>query len=761
MGFLSRKFRKWFSKGSHDDSQRLDDYEVNDSVLQDKSFQKRTIVYRDPAIQAMVQKFPLYDPAVGHELGSPVRLSNGAAALMAFSENSGRAVPIFISPYKNREWIESFIAKVGNIADHQRLLSIKWPKRDDANFQAKLQEIFASLGYLPDKAKFDPKACDKIERGRRAGEALRLKWYQKCPGAFLVYSEQRGMLVFHGTGTGKTCMAAQAIENFIKFSKVEETMRRDAAQHMRVKPKIFVVLPPKKSLDENMRDGLANTCPNIIKDLVDKSRGKSLKLDMANRIINKYVTIISYISLAHRLKKGTETLENSILLMDEAHNFLDSKTQYAKEYKYLYERVRATKACKVMLMTATPIYKSLSDLSKLLNIIRLDTEVKLPETDADFLKRYFNGNTLDKQTFMRDVMGNVSYINLEKDMSFFAEKVVINPIVTHVSDSHYAKWLESKKVDDRKYGLSETTTVQDLVFGDNRAFKNRETGYFKHSSGVNNTPLTYRAHNRWPAKFGVVGDLLAKYPKSKIFIYSRHKAQGANAIGLYLENELGWDRMSNNRQDHGSNAPRYFNPLAKELGPIIPGKSKDSESRADMASRALIKRHVKKPYKGFIVLNNGTSQNESKRSLKLFNDSHNKDGNACRVFIGDESYGEGVSLMACSVVICLEPPYSYQNFQQIVARAVRFCSHQSLPRPWKVDVYTLVSNRDEQHFMTDELLVKYSQENQPILQQVIDSVREGSIEYGFDVNAGKSGSAYRSHFGVWKGLLKMLHTRFR
>ena len=123
-------------------------------------------------------------------------------------------------------------------------------------------------------------------------------------------------------------------------------------------------------------------------------------------------------------------------------------------------------------------------------------------------------------------------------------------------------------------------------FGDNKAFKNRETGYFKHSSGVNNTPLTYRAHNRWPAKFGVVGDLIAKYPKSKIFIYSRHKAQGANAIGLFLENELGWDRMSNNRQDHGTNAPRYFNPLAKELGQIILGKSEESESKAKLNNQS-------------------------------------------------------------------------------------------------------------------------------------------------------------------------------
>jgi hypothetical protein len=85
----------------------------------------------------------------------------------------------------------------------------------------------------------------------------------------------------------------------------------------------------------------------------------------------------------------------------------------------------------------------------------------------------------------------------------------------------------------------------------------------------------------------------------------------------------------------------------------------------------------------------------------------------------------------------MEPPYSYQNFQQIVARAVRYCSHQPLPRPWKVNVYTLVSERDEERFMTDDILVNYSQENQNLLQQVINAVREGSIEYGFGSNRAK------------------------
>lgn len=55
------------------------------------------------------------------------------------------------------------------------------------------------------------------------------------------------------------------------------------------------------------------------------------------------------------------------------------------------------------------------------------------------------------------------------------------------------------------------------------------------------------------------------YPKQKHFVFSRHAAQGANALGEDLEQELGWDRMSNNKQDHGSHPPQNFNPLAREL----------------------------------------------------------------------------------------------------------------------------------------------------------------------------------------------------
>lgn len=722
------------------DAADLAEFEIGDRLMSTSSFRDTQVQYIDPAVQVMVDEFPRYTGRYSaSDIGKPVRLKNGAGGILAQSSRvGGKIVPILISPEKDRRWVQAFLSEIGAVTDHQKLRSMKWPMRTDPKFQPKLQAIFKELGYTPDSLDFDPKKCVKEEP--KAGQAVALKWYQKCPGAYLVYSRQRGLLVFHGTGTGKTCMAANAIECFIRFHQAEETQKTNS--------RIFVVIPPRASLDENMRKSLAGICPTLIRQQVEDINVKGNKVDMANRIINKYVTIISYVTLAHRLQKGVMNLEGAILMLDEAHNFLDAKPQYAKEYNYLQQAIRATVNCKIMLMTATPIYKSVSDLSRILNIMRRDNEPPLPQNDREFLQRYFSGSTLKKEIFRKDILGSVSYINLENDLSYFAKKVIVKPVVSRVSDDHYDKWLKSKQNDDAKYHLAQSVSVDDLVLADNPSFKNRETGFFKHSSAVNNTPLTFRATGKWPQKFMMVKEILARHPKGKIFIYSRHKSQGANAVGTYLENELKWDRMSNNRSDHGDKGPTYFNPLSRALA-----------QSPSFDAAVTIRQHVKKPFQGFIVLNSTTSQNEVKRALDLYNHDANLEGEACRVFIGDESFGEGVSLTACTCVVLFEPPYSYQNFQQIVARGVRHCSHKRLPRPWTVNVYTLVSQKDEAHLMTDALLLNYSEKNQKLLQQVIDTVRQGSIEYGFAPV--KSQKDHHFGIGVWKILSAMLHQPWR
>ena len=99
------------------------------------------------------------------------------------------------------------------------------------------------------------------------------------------------------------------------------------------------------------------------------------------------------------------------LFVDEAHNFLAPPKQFARAYAYLREAIMRTKTCKVALLTATPIYRSASDLTRLVNTLKGPGEARLPETDAELHKRFGTSTpgALDGAALRRELQGYVSY----------------------------------------------------------------------------------------------------------------------------------------------------------------------------------------------------------------------------------------------------------------------------------------------------------------------------------------------------------------
>lgn len=811
---LTLKFWKWFK--SSPDSDDISQMIVPEEVATEKGLAKRVIKYKDPEITKFVQKVPFYINKNSHELGDLVRLRNNALALI--TDVNGRKFPLIISPY--RQDLASLLDKLNLIREHQLLINAEWPSQDDPRFREKLMKIFVSFGFQPEgKNIVDPTACYTQK------ENIVLKYYQKIVSTYAIYGPYRGVLVVHSMGTGKTCTAIAAIDNFLAFRKLEQetanrvdpikdpvkiqTLTTAAAEvkepidapkrHVPVKaskpPKaaevsavvkgiatassiasktfqrpeikggaprapaqVYVVIPPRANLEQNFRSELTR-CPSKIKEMILAQREKGGKMDpgmAVNRIINQNINIISYVSLSNRLKKGILSIENSLLILDEAHNFLEPPKQYAAAYNHLYSAIMKTKECKLLLLTGTPIYKSVTDLPRLLNLLRRENETKFPETEDAFFKKYFTtGGKIDSRRFINDIKGYVSYYDAEGDLSYFAKKVETLPIITHVTDDHYKRWLESRKTENKSYGFGDKIPpVEELVLSKNAKFKSPVSGYFKRSSAMTNLPISYRKHDKWPAKLAALADVLAKHPHEKHFIFSRHAAQGANAIGEYLEQELGWERMSNNRNDHGTHAPQNFNPLSRELVALKNKKLEPEVYKA--AKQQLIKQHLKKPYYGFVVANKGTSQREIGYDKEIFNDiEDNVDGKLCRVFIADETFSEGLSLLNCSHVHLLEPVYSLQAYRQIIARAVRNCSHKQLRFPWSVSIHKYLADLDEEHETTDGILTQYSAAAQAVLQQLIDTMQAGSIEAGFDT-LHRSTAEIKPKMTLWQRLLNLV-----
>ena len=681
------------------------------------------IVYKKfPKLNDLLRYLPLYDKGT-HDIGDIVKLKNNI--IVQIIQYKNRLVPMMFK--LNPRDIEYFI----KMNKHQRYINANWPQRSEKNFIKTLQQLFLTYGFSADNKNnsFDPQVCMKLFT-----TDISLKYYQKISSTFLIYGPYRGLLVWHDLGSGKTCTSIDTIENFIKLKQLSKgaSLRNDNIADI----KIYVVLPPTKSLEENYRKELSK-CPSIIRELIRESKKRTdLKQDMTNRIINKYVEIISYVSLSNRVKNGKINLNNSLLIFDEAHQFLYPVRQFASKYAYLREQLRKATNVKMLLLTATPIFRQLTDLPKLLNTLKhVDDKDQLPEDENDFYKKYFQNGKINKTKFADDVKGYISYSNVLDNRSLFAEKIKMPHNISNVSEVHYNKWVETRKNELKTYNVDDVK-AEDLIKLKDPKFIDPLTGYLKKSSAATNYPVrSFKPKNIWTQKFQDLLKNIEKYPDEKHFVFSRHKESGANAVGYYLA-QHGWTRMSNNKNDHGTNPPKDNNKIGEEYTKLLVqlNKKEISQEKFETLKIRLFKEQgPKRLYNGFVVLNSQSSQKEIKNAREMFNDSKsNVDGKYIRVFIGDDKFAEGVSLFNTRHVHIFEPPYSFQTENQIIGRAIRMCGHKELPgNKRNVRVHKYYAKYEDKN-MTDHELQVYNNMNRDILQQIEETAIETSLEYNIE-----------------------------
>ena len=101
---------------------------------------------------------------------------------------------------------------------------VGWMSRSDPSFASHIRKVIASDGF--------------------ATEGESLERHQHVVKRFLVGSPYRGLLVFHGLGSGKTCAAISAMEALMQDF-----------------PRVFVVLPA--SLQNNFVEEMAKCARDV------------------------------------------------------------------------------------------------------------------------------------------------------------------------------------------------------------------------------------------------------------------------------------------------------------------------------------------------------------------------------------------------------------------------------------------------------------------------------------------------------------------
>ena len=235
----------------------------------------------------------------------------------------------------------TYMNKLSVLRTHQVYRLATWPQMSEPSYVAHVQKIFRDAGLRPDADEGpSPNACS-------ATSIQTLRFHQRIVGLYLAYSHARGVIVDHSMGSGKTCTAINAIDQFLSYGMIEEETGNDGdpIANVRglksvksvklVKPAtsatkdasapVYFVIPPRANLRQNMRDQLEK-CLGRVRDMVmqtmqasgdDRARGEA----QATRWINSQIFVVSYVVLARRLREGKLSLEGKFLVLDEAPQF--------------------------------------------------------------------------------------------------------------------------------------------------------------------------------------------------------------------------------------------------------------------------------------------------------------------------------------------------------------------------------------------------------------------------------------------------------
>lgn len=246
---------------------------------------------------------------------------------------------------------------------------------------------------------------------------------------FTPESAYKGILVWHSTGTGKTCtgisMATSSFEkkgysilwvtrNSLRSDMWKNMFKQVCSINIREKNEVFDVEDalkhPKRYISKNWLE------PITYRQLSNLMLGK-------NAIYEEMVK-----------RNGKEDpLKNTLIIIDEAHKLLSSDLipQEKPDFDVIHNKIQESynisgkASAKVLLMSATPYTDDPMHLIKLLNLIR-SPSAQLP-ADFDIFSEKFlttEGTFKNPLGFMSLLSGYISYLNRSGDVRQFAQPVI-------------------------------------------------------------------------------------------------------------------------------------------------------------------------------------------------------------------------------------------------------------------------------------------------------------------------------------------------
>jgi len=555
--------------------------------------------------------------------------------------------------------------------------------------------------------------------------------YQRYIFNYLVFTDARGILLYHSVGSGKTLTSISIAEEFRKLGQ-------------------DIIILSSKSLQNNYK--------KEIKTYLDLSNGDN-KINDTEQIINQYKFVTSNAknmiqSLDDKLTsfmtkykskddESTINLENKVIIIDEAHNLFNSIVNGSKIANEFYDIIMNTQKIKLIFLTGTPIINNPFEIAVAFNMLYGKINVKslnskknyytiLPEYYSDFQKYFvdISSNSLkNEDKFKNRIYGLVSYYG---DMYNNVVKTIKDDIKVLKAKENYPDRLPIK------IETIEMSLIQNIEYMKARDIEKKETSKFYGQNDIigssivkekNAVSTSYRIKSRQLSNIYIpdIQELTLynfnKYSPKIVSMYNNIKTNHKNQISLVYSTFLDSGLLS---------FVKYL-----ELNNYI-SYSDNSDSE---------KLH-------YAIFSGQQTSEEKENIIKICNSEENKHGELISILLISKSGAEGLDLKNVRSVHIMEPYWNYSLIEQIIARAVRYKSHELLPKEEQnVQTYIYLSDYNSDflkkekdkikenmqstkkigkiELTTDINIFKNAIKNQELIQQFLKTIASTSIECNF------------------------------
>ena len=436
----------------------------------------------------------------------------------------------------------------------------------------------------------------------------------------------KGLLLYHKIGAGKTCAAVKIAENF--KGKRNIIMTCPASLVGNFYKEIRSECTSNEYINESIR--------NKLKSLDVQSREYKTLINSINDHIDENYQIYSYNKIAELLINRKLRLDNSLLIIDEVQNIVSEHGSY---YKTILNAIAKASNLRIVIMSATPIFDKPMELGLTLNMITSDNS--LFEVGNKFNEKYIDYKIIDNVPIY--TIRNVHQLRLKLNglVSYFsgAPSYVFPERRQKIIKCPMSKYqYESYKIVQRKEGkinkLDLLKLPNNFFIGSriisNIAFPNK----LVNKAGLN--ALTRRLMDMdnlctYSTKYYEIMKRILK-SSGTIFIYSNFREYGGLMSFIKILEHYQFKNFLNN----GKGRNRY-------------------------------------------AVWSGDESMEQKEKLKeVFNSRANHNGSQIKIILGSPAIKEGVSLLRVRQVHIIEPYWNMSRLEQVIGRAIRFCSHKDV-----------------------------------------------------------------------------------